>query len=202
MLIFKHTNSGDNMSGQTSDYKNINFSGILSHDVSFIEEIFKKDSVLRIKRIEQEGEESLKCALIYMDGMVDSLQLNEAVIKPLLVMPPKTEPIKSAEYIATRYLFARDTKITLDFGTAIEGMLYGEAILLIDGIAEAIESDCDARDVAVGDGIDVLALDVVGLHVETAVKMVGTGLTKITRQCDVVIHWRGKDAQKYAQNDA
>ena len=140
-VIFRHTNSGDNMSGQTSDYKNINFSGILSHDVSFIEEIFKKDSVLRIKRIEQDGEKPLKCALIYMDGMVDSLQLNEAVIKPLLVMPQKAEPTTSAEYIATHYLFARDTKITLDFGSAIEGLLYGEAILLIDGITEAINID-------------------------------------------------------------
>ena len=141
MLIFKHTNCGDNMSGQTADYKNINFSGILTQDVSFIEEIFKKDSVLRIKRIEQEGENTLKCALIYLDGMVDSLQLNEAVIKPLLVMPQRKDTVIEAEYIATHILFARDTKINTDFGSAIEGMLYGEAILLIDGINEVVNID-------------------------------------------------------------
>ncbi len=141
LQIFRHTNCGDYMSGQTSDYKNINFSGILTQDVSFIEEIFKKDAVLRIKRIEQEGNSPLKAALIYMDGMVDSIQLNEAVIKPLLVMPSKTENIASAEYIATHILFARDTKINTDFGSAIEGMLYGEAILLIDGFTDAINID-------------------------------------------------------------
>lgn len=124
------------MSENTSYYKSFHFSGNLEKDISFFEDIFKKDAVLRIKRIENSH---LKSALVYMDGMIDSIQLNEAVIKPLLVMPTATEI--SAEYIATNILFARDVKLSPDFGKAIEGMLYGEAVLVIDGCPTALNID-------------------------------------------------------------
>ena len=129
------------MAVNTSDYSNIKFSGDLTQDVGLFEEIFKKDAVLRIKHIKNGGAAPLNCALIYMDGMVDSLQLNEAVIKPLLVMPSKQASSIDAEHIATHILFARDVKFSLDFSKAIEGMLYGEAVLLIDGSTTALNID-------------------------------------------------------------
>ena len=52
----------------------------------------------------------------------------------------------------------------------------------VDGIAEAIEADGNAGDIAVGNGVDVLALDIAGLDVKTAMKVVRTGFTKIPRQ--------------------
>ena len=39
------------MSGQISDYKNIYLSGDLDKDITLFKEIFKKDVVLRIKKI-------------------------------------------------------------------------------------------------------------------------------------------------------
>lgn len=129
------------MAVNTSDYGNINFSGDLTQDVGLFEEIFKKDAVLRIKHIKNGGAAPLNCALIYMDGMVDSIQLNEAVIKPLLVMPSKQASSIDAEYIATHILFARDVKFSLNFAKAIEGMLYGEAVLLIDGSTTSLNID-------------------------------------------------------------
>ena len=71
----------------------------------------------------------------------------------------------------------------------------------VDGIAEAVETDGDTRDVAVGNGIDVLALDIAGLHVEAAMEVVGTGLTEIARQQHVVVYWRDKDIQKNTEQD-
>ena len=62
----------------------------------------------------------------------------------------------------------------------------------VDGIAEAVETDGDTRDVAVGNGIDMLAFDAHGTDVEAAVEMVGTGFAKVPRQRNVIIHWRGK----------
>jgi len=135
-FLSRHNKFGDNMAKNTSDYKNLLFSGNLEKDVSVFEEIFKKDVILRIKRIESAN---LKSALIYMDGMVDSIQLNESVIKPLLVMAPSSE--STAEYIGTHILFARDVKFSPDYAKAIEGMLYGEAVLVIDGSLTALNID-------------------------------------------------------------
>ena len=52
----------------------------------------------------------------------------------------------------------------------------------IHGIAEAIETHRHPTHVAVADGIDGFPLHPVGLDVYAPMEMMGTGLTKITRQ--------------------
>lgn len=128
------------MSGQISDYKNITLSGNIESDIALFKEIFKKDVALRVKKIHTQGDFPLICALIYMDGMVDSEQVNDAVIRPLLSTDMK-EAMPLAEYIETRVLCARDVKRNSDVSKIIEGILYGEALLLIDSSPEALTID-------------------------------------------------------------
>jgi len=129
------------MSGQTSDYKNVKLSGVLSRDIALFKEIFKKDAVFRIKEIKARNGYDMDCALIYMDGMIDSNQLNEAVIKPLLLVKTQSESENIAEYIEKQVLFARDVKKSGDVSKMIEGLLYGEALLLINKSKQALNID-------------------------------------------------------------
>lgn len=129
------------MSGHTSDYKNISLSGDLQKDIALFKEIFKRDSVLRVKKIKVRNTYNIDCALIYMDGMISSEQLNESVIKPLLTVNVPDDSTSVAEYIEEQVLFARDAKRLSAIDKIIEGLLYGEAVLLIDTSAEAINID-------------------------------------------------------------
>jgi len=130
------------MSAQTADYKNTGLSGVISEDIALFKEIFKKDSVLRIKEIKVRNfYNNIDCALIYMDGMIDSDQLNEAIIKPLLLVKAQNESSTIAEYIEKQVLFARDVKKSEDLSKMIEGLLYGEAVLIIDKSREALNID-------------------------------------------------------------
>ena len=129
------------MAGQTSDYSNIFISGELEKDIALFKEIFKKDSVLRIKRIRARKSESFDCALIYMDGMTDSDQLNEAVIKPILTVETPNSSDGFAEYIEKQVLFARDVKKKQEVAQILQGILYGEALILIDGSTTALTVD-------------------------------------------------------------
>ena len=52
----------------------------------------------------------------------------------------------------------------------------------INGIAKAIFTHRDATDITVANGIDGFALYPIGLNIDAAMKVMGTGLTKITRQ--------------------
>ncbi len=129
------------MSGQTKDYNNTYISGNLSEDVALFKEIFKKDSVLRIKYITAKKNESFNCALIYMDGMTDSVQLNEAVIKPIITVEVQNISTSIAEYIERQILFARDVKRKRNIADILQGILYGEALILIDKSPEALTVD-------------------------------------------------------------
>ena len=129
------------MSAQTNDYSNINLSGNLEDDISLFKEIFKKDSVLRIKYIKARINEKLDCALIYLDGMIDSDQLNEAVVKPIITVDAENCSSSVAEYLEKQVLFARDVKKTDNVAKILSGILYGEALVLIDGSTQALTVD-------------------------------------------------------------
>lgn len=129
------------MSSKISDYENTYISGNLEEDIVLFKEIFKKDAILRVKRITRTEDIPLKCALIYMDGMVDTEQVNDAIIRPFLTFTPKKDADSIAEYLETEVLFARDVKRNRNVSKILEGILYGEALLLIDKSAEAITAD-------------------------------------------------------------
>lgn len=129
------------MSGKISDYKNTYLSGNLEEDIALFKEIFKKDAILRVKRITRSEENPLKLALIYMDGMVDTEQVNDAIIRPVLTVAPIKMTDSVAEYLETEVLFARDVKRSRNVAKILEGILYGEALLLIDKSLEAITAD-------------------------------------------------------------
>ena len=129
------------MSGQISDYKNCYLSGNLKEDISFFKEIFKKDVILRVKEISSNNGTPIDCALIYMDGMTDSMQINEAIIRPIITVD--TNDIKGdiADFIGKRMLFARDVKKVCSIAEILQGILYGEATLLIAGSKNALMMD-------------------------------------------------------------
>lgn len=129
------------MSGITSDYENQYLSGDLENNVSLIKDIFKKESTLRIKRIRVRNEIKFDCALIYLDGMVDSMQLNEGVIKPLITVSAPFDSMTLAEYIEKQILFARDVKSKNKISEILQSIMYGEAVLLIENSPQAVAVD-------------------------------------------------------------
>lgn len=128
------------MYAETDSYKNDFLSQNLEDNINLFKKIFKNDSVLRIKKLYSRGL-SRSCAIIYMDGMVDSEQLNDAVIRPLLTLNKTTPKENTAEFVETQVLFARDVKRNKTLSKILEGLLYGEALLLIEGNDEGLNID-------------------------------------------------------------
>ena len=143
LILILHTlikiQCGDNVAGQISDYKNVVLSGKLNQDIALFKDIFKKDVVLRVKEICTSG--GINCALVYMDGMTDSAQINEAIIRPLITVGANVNTNDIAGYIGKNMLFARDVKKVFNLAEALQGILYGEALLLINGSKNALMMD-------------------------------------------------------------
>ena len=122
----------------TDDYSGALPSAELDTNIAFFKEIFKKDSVLRLKRVSGSGAYNCRCALFYVDGMVNSELLNESVVKPLLLVQNERADESLTEYIANRVLFASETKCTENVADMLRAVLYGDTLLLIDGCMTAI----------------------------------------------------------------
>ena len=129
------------MAGRVADYNNIFISGDIKKDIAIFKEIFKNDVTVRVKNISARKLVPFDAALIYIDGMVDSTQVNEAIIEPLIEMEVENDCQNLAEYVEKQLLFARDVKTQNEISKILEGILYGEALLLINGSKTALMID-------------------------------------------------------------
>ncbi len=123
------------------DYKNIQLSGDIESDTNIFREIFKNDISIRFRRLTVRTNIKSECMLIYFDGMVDSEQLNDAVIEPLLQSRSENASNSIAEYIETQVLCVRDVRQESLVQKILEGLLYGEAVLLINDSKNALRID-------------------------------------------------------------
>ena len=130
------------MSGQVSDYAGMGIVGDIADDLAFFKEIFKKDSVLRVRVFHCGGDIDADCAAIYFDGMVSVGIINDSIIRPLMdlgVMPPDASGKGDrADRILNSALYAGEASATDDVADMLRGVMYGDTLLLIDGCTRAL----------------------------------------------------------------
>ena len=129
------------MAATLKDYENIFITGNLEKDIETFQQIFKNDVTFRIKRITARKSVGFNAAVLFIDGMVNTEQLHDAVISPLVEMGVQNDSVNIAEYIERQLLFAGAVKIRSDLSQILEGIIYGEAALLIDGSKSALSVD-------------------------------------------------------------
>lgn len=129
------------MAATLKDYENIFITGNLEKDIETFKQIFKNDVTFRIKRITARKGVGFNAAVLFIDGMVNTEQLHDAVISPLVEMDALNDSPNITEYVNRQLLFAGTVKIQSDLSQILEGIIYGEAALLIDGSKSALSVD-------------------------------------------------------------
>lgn len=129
------------MYATVKEFENITLSGNLEKDIKLFQDIFKKEAVFRIKRIRVRNTVSFDCAVLYLDGMVDSTQLDDGVIRPLLTVDRENDSPTLADFVETQILFIRDIKKQTKVSDMLNGIMFGEALILIDGSCESLNVD-------------------------------------------------------------
>lgn len=118
----------------SKDYENVKFDTSLEANLITFRNIFKKDAIMRTKSILSFDREY---AIIYMDGMVNVAMLNDSVVRPLVTVAPNNAD-NIAKSVAEQVLFAAEVKRTDKLSDALQSLLYGDTLLLIDGSAEIL----------------------------------------------------------------
>ena len=126
------------MSGQIADYAEIRLSSSLKENIRLFKGIFKKDAVLRLRKIAVRSSCSYDCALFYMDGMIKAELLNESVIRPLITSRAERREDSLVGFISKQVLFAGETSVTDRVEDMLRSLLYGDTLLLVDGCTDAI----------------------------------------------------------------
>ncbi len=123
---------------QLQDYKGQILSEDFEENISFFKRLFERDDVFRIRRLEVTRGRGYKCAVMFMDGMINTEILNQSVIRALLTCGETPESGDITDYISSRVLFANEVGSTLDISEMLSAVFYGDTVLIAEGSRRAL----------------------------------------------------------------
>jgi spore germination protein KA len=115
----------------------------LDENIELFKKIFNNDDTIRFRGFETKGPSSLKCCLVFIDGMVNKEIVNENIIQPVVELSPQDLDIdkKVIDIFKDSIIVSSTVKIQKDVYDLLSSCLYGDAILLVDGFNEALLID-------------------------------------------------------------
>jgi|GEM_PF-6188872 Bacillus/Clostridium GerA spore germination protein. len=105
----------------------------LDYNLNLIKQRFHHTTDLKIRDIQAAH---LKASILYIDGLIDSNQLQQSVIRPLLHLTPVEREL--IDYIKSHVIEASDAAISYDFAEVSDGIIDGKAVILFEGYSKAI----------------------------------------------------------------
>ena len=102
--------------------------GQYDEDVSLFREIFCRDATFRIR--EFQAGTGHRCALMYLDGMVNNQLMNLSIVRPLMLAEKLEGDV--ARDASQKILFSNDVKETAALQDLLRGILYGDSVLLME----------------------------------------------------------------------
>jgi spore germination protein KA len=114
----------------------IKFTKQIQENIRQIKNEFAKDQTLVLRRLE--NPDVGESYIVYIDGMVNNRLINQDVIRPFLEFHPEPHEPVTLDVIQNQVMLSNSVERTSDHDKLIQAIVYGDTLLLIDGIEEAL----------------------------------------------------------------
>ncbi|MDO5547509.1 MAG: spore germination protein [Eubacteriales bacterium] len=108
----------------------LTFSRSLDENIATMKQIFEGDNTFICRVVRGRGEPSLRCALFFFDGMVQSESINTALVRPITRWEGGPLPI---EELVERVIQIDDCPVDPGTDKLFGAFLYGDTIVFVDG---------------------------------------------------------------------
>lgn len=108
-------------------YENLILSSDFFKNLEFFKEVFKNDAVFRCRTVTCGGKNA---AILFMDGMTSSADINEGILKPLLSFKKIKSPV--TEFLYKNVIFCGETVKENKITELLRGILYGDTVLITE----------------------------------------------------------------------
>ena len=116
-----------------------NVSPVLEENIVQIRKLFENDRTVKFHRLQPQGVGGIRCCLVFVDGMVDSLRINQSIIRPISLLREGPLPNASVmDFVQHQVLQANEAQRESTFEKLLRGLLYGDTVLFIDGCNQAL----------------------------------------------------------------
>lgn len=110
----------------------------LSANMDMFKDFFKNDQTFIVRVVESPFNPKLSYCIFYCDGMVNNKLINEDIIQPLLRYNPEQTGPDLIDILAKQVVFSNSVDKTSVIEELIQGIVYGDTVLLADGYADAL----------------------------------------------------------------
>lgn len=108
----------------------------LEKNMLMFKELFKNDNTFVVRKVKCFG--NIDATVMFFDGMVNNLIINENIIKPLTEYKIENIEMINTDFVAQKVVQINDAKVSDNMTDILNGFLYGDSILIIDGDPRAI----------------------------------------------------------------
>lgn len=136
--MFRSQSSKHQDGVQDSPQKWGELSGRYQEDVVLLRQIFEGDDPIEFRELSTGKARDLPACLVFCDGLVDVPIIDSHLIRPLLSMEKLPRGEFSADALLSQVLQINSAKTTKDCAEIIQGITYGDTLLVMEGLDEAI----------------------------------------------------------------
>ena len=122
----------------TIDYNQYSMDRSLAVNINTITDIFKDDDTLISRQFSNQNQNSVKCCIFFIDGMVNNKIINENIIMPIIINSILCPTNQLLDLIQTQVIVSNDVKQTDNFKDVSEAIIYGDTVLFADGVCGAL----------------------------------------------------------------
>ena len=100
----------------------------LEQNIEAMQTLFAHDNTFVVRRTESPA--GLRCAVFFLDGMVNALAINQSIIRPL-VRADRSR--LTADALMQTVIQVNDAKVVPDTDQMLSALLYGDTVILTEG---------------------------------------------------------------------
>lgn len=114
-------------------------SPVLEENIESVQQVFKGDKTLKHHRFQPAAVSGFRCCMFFIDGMVDSIRINESIIQPICTLTrAPSDCADRVNYLRQQVLQVNETQTESQYENLFRALLYGDTILFVEGSAKAL----------------------------------------------------------------
>ena len=114
-------------------------SSVLEENIASVKRLLGDDKTVKLHRFQPLAVGGIRCCLFFVDGMVDSVRINECIIQPISTLSTgPAEGVVVIDFLQQQVLQVNETQKEGRMTALLRGLLYGDTVLFVDGCDRAL----------------------------------------------------------------
>jgi spore germination protein KA len=123
---------------QKSQTTDIKLNKKLEHNIKVFTDIFNQDETLITRQFENQKDSSVRCCIVFIEGMINDEIVNENVIEPIVKNQMLKYPDNMIDTLLFSVIVSNNIKKVSDIEKLVEAVISGNTVLLLEGSEEAL----------------------------------------------------------------